>query len=205
MSREYVDRVKNHFDRLFQEGITPWTEHDLETEVVQFSDFILDKYPEPLVLDIGCGDGWISIYFLSKGIRVIGIDSSPTAIAKAKKDAREAGLEDKAVFETGDGLSLPYEDGKFEAVFDRGFFHHVPEDEYDRYLKEVDRVIKQGGYLSLHAFTKRNRRGIGHMFSGEDIERIFSQGFEILKASEDAWPSEAPAHLGHYLMRKKAT
>lgn len=201
MTQSEVERIQQHFERMFREGVTPWTEHGMEPDITRFADWLLEETREPVLLDIGCGDGWVSVYFGSRGIRVDGIDSSPTAIERARRAAREAGVDNQVAFTVGSGLDLPYPAARFHAVFDRGFFHHVPEDEYPQYLREVSRVLKPSGWLSLHAFTERNPRGIGHRFSAEDVARIFRGAFTVVKQREDPWPTDAPAHLGHYLIR----
>ena len=210
-------QIQERFEGMFAAGVKPWTEHELELPIRELPEKLLAENPDPGLLDIGCGNGWVSLFLASRGIRVTGIDSSPTAIEEARKRAQQIELEDKTMFDVGDGLALPYGDASFDAVLDRGFFHHVPEDEYPKYFEQVTRVLKdglpsrgqsplqrgEGGLLSLHAFTKRNQR-MAHEFSVEDIERIFGAHFELLEHSEDAWPNNAPAHLGHYLLRKKA-
>lgn len=203
MSEPEVKDIQDRFEGMFQQGVMPWTEHELELPIKNLPERLLANNPQPLLLDIGCGNGWVSLYLASRGIHVRGIDSSPTAIAQAQQLAQQSQLSEMAVFEVGDGLHLPYESESFDAVLDRGFFHHVPEDEYERYIAEVTRVLQDKGLLSIHTFTTRNK-GVGrHHFTLEDINRIFGNYFELLEHSEDKWPIQAPAHLGHYLLQKK--
>ncbi|MEX0649832.1 MAG: class I SAM-dependent methyltransferase [Candidatus Andersenbacteria bacterium] len=197
-----VGRVMERFEQLYQRGITPWTEHGMEPEIPALADLLLERIAEPVLLDIGCGNGWTSIYFAKRGIAVKGIDSSPTAIVAAQEKAKRARLEQVIHFEVGDGLALPYVSSTFDAVFDRGFFHHVPIQQYEQYIFEVSRVLTSKGLLSLHAFTPRT--GVGeYRFERDDIERIFGEHFVILQESYDPWPTDAPAHLGHYLLERR--
>jgi trans-aconitate methyltransferase len=62
------------------------------------------------ILDIGCGDGELTYQLQKQGCSVIGIDSSPSMIAKAK----QRGLETYVM----DGHYLPYRN-QFEAVTDK--------------------------------------------------------------------------------------
>ncbi|MEX2054570.1 MAG: class I SAM-dependent methyltransferase [Candidatus Andersenbacteria bacterium] len=193
--------IQEYFERLYQRGITPWTEHGFEPEISQFADQLLASNPKPTLLDIGCGNGWVSIYFAKRGLRIDGIDSAPTAIADAQEQAEQEEVSTLAHFQVGDGLELPYHAAAFDAVFDRGFFHHVLPDHYEQYLTGVHRVLKPGGLLSLHAFTTNNHEDIGHRFTSDDIEKIFGERFTLLSHSTDPWPTNAPAHLGHYLLQ----
>lgn len=203
MSKEEVRGVQHRFEEMFKQGVMPWTQHELEPPIRALPEKLRAQSKQPLVLDIGCGNGWVGIYLASQGIHVRGIDSSPTAIAQAQQIAEQEQLTDLATFTVGDGLALPYESELFDAVLDRGFFHHVPEDEYGRYITEVVRVLKDNGLLSIHTFTTRNK-GVGHHhFTVDDINEIFGHDFELVEHSEDSWPIQAPAHLGHYLLRKK--
>jgi cyclopropane fatty-acyl-phospholipid synthase-like methyltransferase len=199
-----VQAIQGHFEQMYREGFMPWTEHGLEPAIPAFADRLLVEEATRYILDIGCGNGWVSIYFAQRGLKVEGIDSSPTAIAEAQALAHHAGVADRAAFRVGNGLELPYEDGVFTAVFDRGFFHHVPEEHYEQYLQEVGRVLKPRGWLSLHAFSGRNSGRIGHRFERGNVEQIFGNTFEILEDAADPWPTDAPAHLNHYLLRKRA-
>lgn len=194
--------IQEHFERLYREDFTPWTEHGMEPAIPTLTDRLLKETPEPRLLDIGCGNGWVSVYFGQRGIRVEGIDSSPTAIAEAEVRAADAGVADRVTFRLGNGLDLPYPDAAFNVVFDRGFFHHVPERQYRQYRREVRRVLKPHGWLSLHAFSTKSPRGIGHRFEREDIERVFGDPFALEEYTEDPWPTSAPAHLNHFLFRK---
>jgi len=201
MTTETTTAIQEYFERLYQRGITPWTKHGFEPEIKAFADRLLANNPEPTLFDIGCGNGWVSIYFAKRGINVEGIDSAPTAIAEAAETAEQEGVSNLAHFQVGDGLELAYPLAAFDGVFDRGFFHHVPVDHYEQYLTGVHRALKPGGLLSLHAFTTNNHEDIGHRFERDDIEQIFGERFTLLEHNTDPWPTNAPAHLGHYLLQ----
>lgn len=47
-------------------------------------DAVLDRAPET-VLDLGCGEGWLSRALATRGIRVVGVDVVPTFVDAAKK------------------------------------------------------------------------------------------------------------------------
>lgn len=67
------------------------------------------------VLDPGCGTGWHAIEYARAGCSVTAIDLAPTAIARARNNARTAGVE--AQFVLGDATTLDYQ-ARFDTVVD---------------------------------------------------------------------------------------
>ncbi|MBI3954652.1 class I SAM-dependent methyltransferase, partial [Candidatus Collierbacteria bacterium] len=154
------------------------------------------------ILDLGCGDGWISLKAAAEGFKVTGIDASETAITEAKREARKLGLEKRARFEVGDALNLPFRANTFEGIIDRGLFHHILPENRKRYLENIDRVLKAKGLVNLSVFSKLNPLGIGQRFKRKETERLF-ENYEVVKFKEDQFPVLAPAHLMHFILRKK--
>lgn len=58
----------------------PFSAAYLERSVMQ----LLDKNQNKIILDLGCGNGWLSRTMLEAGYEVYGIDASPSGIAVAK-------------------------------------------------------------------------------------------------------------------------
>lgn len=165
---------------------------------------ILDNRGSPAkIIDIGCGDGWISLQAAARGHYVWGIDSSPKAIEQANKVAREKELEKKTDFRVGDALNLPYDENAFDAMIDRGLFHHILPDNRLLYFENVDRVLKNGSLVYLSVFSRRNPLGIGQRFEKEDIEELFSPYFKTIDFFRDPLITIAPAHLLHFILQKK--
>lgn len=59
-------------------------------------------HSEAKVLDLCCGIGRHSIFLAERGYNVVGVDLSPTLIARAREIASSRGIEDKVVFLEGD-------------------------------------------------------------------------------------------------------
>ena len=127
-------------------------------------------------LDLCSGAGTNPVYLASKGFRVTGIDISETAIGMAEKKADEAGV--TVEFVQGNFLNLPFRE-EFDFLVDIGCFHNVREEDRERYLSEVLRVLKKGGKYYLMCFSERNGKAWNH-FSREQIEEIFRPYFIIL-------------------------
>jgi len=74
-------------EEAYQEKNVVWTESEPPRELVRL---IEDKKINPCkVLDIGCGEGYNSIYLASRGFDVLGIDISKKAIKYAKENAKK--------------------------------------------------------------------------------------------------------------------
>jgi len=86
------------------------------------------------ILDLGCGDGALSVQILEAGAHVLGVDTS-TDLLRA---ARERGVDAREM----DGQSLSF-DGEFDAVFSNAALHWMPE--ADAVIAGVSRALKPGG------------------------------------------------------------
>ena len=95
----------------------------------------LAPQPGERILDLGCGDGRLTLRIAAAGATVTGVDASPQMVAAA----RERGIRaDEASAER-----LPYPDHTFEAVFSNAALHWVRGQ--DDMLSEVRRVLHAGG------------------------------------------------------------
>jgi 2-polyprenyl-3-methyl-5-hydroxy-6-metoxy-1,4-benzoquinol methylase len=98
------------------------------------------------VLDVGCGDGGISIAFCKQGkTEMYGIDINPMGVYKSKVRAKEE--EATINFLIADGLNLPFKLGAFDVVICNDVMEHVPKPR--QLAKEVYRSLKNGGFLYL--------------------------------------------------------
>jgi len=99
----------------------------------------------PVALDVGCGAGVITS-FLASHLRLgVGLDIAPGAVRQARLAAP-----DGPRFLVGDALSLPFRDGSFGMVVDRGCMHSIPRSLWAEYFREVARVLAPGGSFHLY-------------------------------------------------------
>ena len=91
---------------------------------VEFGELIVvavDAAPGERVLDVGCGNGALSVAIgsiVAPGGSVLGLDVSGPMLAVAARRASEAGL-GNVTFERGDAQVHPLPDGAFDAVVSR--------------------------------------------------------------------------------------
>lgn len=95
---------------------------------------LLDPQPGEHILDLGCGDGALSLSIVARGATVAGVDSSDRMI----KAAVDAGINAYVM----DGHALPFEQ-EFDAVFSNAALHWMQRP--DDVIAGVARALKPGG------------------------------------------------------------
>lgn len=95
----------------------------------------LDPQPGERILDLGCGDGQLTLRLAARGAAVRGVDASPQ-MAEA---ARARGI----AADVASAEALPYADGGFDAVFSNAALHWVRDQ--NAMMAQVRRVLRPGG------------------------------------------------------------
>jgi len=103
---------------------------DLGLPVVE----LLAPQPGERILDLGCGDGALTLKLQELGCRVVGVDSSPAMI----QAAQALGLDARVM----NGHELPFVN-EFDAVFTNAALHWMTQP--DAVLDGVWRALKPGG------------------------------------------------------------
>ena len=100
------------------------------------------------ILDVGCGEGGISIAFGRGGkTKVYSIDIEPARVYKSKVRARDEKV--KIDFLVADGQNLPFKTGAFDVIICNDVIEHVSKPR--QLLKEMYRNLRTGGFLYLCA------------------------------------------------------
>lgn len=97
------------------------------------------------IVDVGSGNGGISIAFAEAGAKVSGIEVEQELYDIGKEHAASVGV--AVDFYLYDGFRLPFENNFFDAAVSASVLEHT--DDPTLYLKEVLRVTRPGGYLYL--------------------------------------------------------
>jgi cyclopropane fatty-acyl-phospholipid synthase-like methyltransferase len=123
------------------------------------------------VLDAGCGTGEHALLAASLGLRVVGIDVAPTAIARARGKAAARGLE--AEFRVEDALALS---GAYDTVLDCGLFHAFDAGERRAYVAALAAVTR--GRVFLLCFSDE-RTDVPHPVSEAGLRAAFADGWRV--------------------------
>lgn len=99
------------------------------------------------VLDVGCAKGFMlyDMQRLIPGIQLAGLDVSEYAIQHAKEEVKD-------IVAVGDARKLPYDDNSFDVVISITTLHNLEVDELAVALQEVERVARNGSFITLDAY-----------------------------------------------------
>jgi SAM-dependent methyltransferase len=95
------------------------------------------------VLDVGCGTGFFTSYYVGRGAQVTGIDIAPTSIATL------SGRFPQARFVLADVGEQPVE-GRFDLVNAFDVLYHITDDtRWERAVRHLAAAVEPGGLLLL--------------------------------------------------------
>ena len=166
-----------------------------------------DGYHGRTVLDVGCGAGVDLARFAKGGASVTGVDLAPSAVALARANFEQQGLNGR--FEVADGEHLPFADDSFDLVYAHGVVQYSAHPE--RLVAECRRVLKPGGQAIfqvynrvswLNALGKLMNVGLEHedapvllKFSIGEFRRLMA-GFRTVQIVPERFPVKSRLHGG---------
>ena len=133
-------------------------------------------------LDLGCGTGTSAVRLAGLGWEVVGIDYVPSAIARARRRAEQAGV--KADLRVGDVTRLDalLDDRRFDLILDVGCYHGLSEVGRERYAEAVARAAALAATFLLFGFRSipASWRLIGAPGTGTaDVGQRFARWFTV--------------------------
>ncbi len=199
---EDMNKIKNEVEKFMDEKVDYfkndeyWIEHinkPLEDDIWidEYSEYISNS---GLCLDLGCGIGQYTKWFMDKGYDVISADISNIALEKVKqfnKNIINLDMRDK----------LPFEDNKFDIIFANLSIHYFNDKDTKFLLNEIRRILKDNGLFigsvngiegldkiketanELEHHFYFNKRKYIRLFDIKDLEEYLSI-FNILKIEE---------------------
>jgi SAM-dependent methyltransferase len=166
-----------------------------------------EGYRGKRVLEVGCGAGTDLVRFAKGGALVSGVDLSASAIALAKKNFAQQGLE--AELREADGEHLPFDDNAFDLVYAHGVVQYTPRPQ--ALVEECRRVLRPGGEAVfqvynriswLNALSKLMNVPLEHedapvllKYSASEFRALLS-GFRDVRIVEERFPVRSRLHGG---------
>jgi cyclopropane fatty-acyl-phospholipid synthase-like methyltransferase len=144
------------------------------------------------VIDLGCGTGEHSILFASRGHRVLGVDSAPLAIKKAKSKASDRGS--SAEFMLADATDLSSLRRTFDLAIDSGLFHVFSDEGRGAYVRSLSSLLRPGGRYFMLCFSDREADWGGpRRVRREEVLEAFSNGWKVNSIRPSRFDSAYPS------------
>jgi len=159
------------------------------------------------VLEIGCGAAIDLARFAKAGAIATGVDIAPSAIALARANFEQQGLQGQ--FEVADAEQLPFPANSFDVVYAHGVVQYTANPQ--KLVDECHRVLKPGGQAIfqvynrvswLNALSKLMKVGLEHddapvllKFSIPEFRRLLA-GFRDVKIVPERFPVKSRLHGG---------
>ncbi|RKP09097.1 S-adenosyl-L-methionine-dependent methyltransferase [Thamnocephalis sphaerospora] len=119
---------------------------------------LLDLNKDDTVLDLGCGDGPLTLQLQQQCRKLTGVDAS----ARMIEAARKRGVLDARVADASDLAAAGIEEQAYDKVFSNACLHWVKEDRQDAMIDGVWHCLKDGGRFALEMGGHQNIAAI-HM------------------------------------------
>ena len=213
MDPEKLADYQSSYDRIAEEYTTRIAD---ELKDKPLDRLLLDEFAARVngagrVCDLGCGPGHVARYLHDRGVDIFGLDLSPGMLEQARK------LNPNIEFRQGNMLALDAEDGAWAAIVAFYSIVHIPRADVPQALREMQRVLKPGGFLFL-AFhlgdeVLHEENCWGHkvsldlvLFGRKEVERYLTQArFAIEDSLErDPYPPEVEYQSRRaYILAKK--
>lgn len=169
----------------WQKGKESWFYKHFEHAARVVIYYMLDDSPllRGKILDVGCGDGItdLGIFLRKRPQLFVGLDVEDN-FRELPRMMRENGLPydswpENLVFHQADANHIPYPDDYFDVVLSWGSLEHITGG-YLQTLKEIKRVLKDGGLFFLHP-------GLYYSSFGHHIGEFSSEPFIHLKKTPE--------------------
>ena len=185
------DKEAIHYDQWYKSKLGNFVDK-VETELA----FFLFKPTSGMkILDVGCGTGNFSIKLAEMGCKVVGIDVSEEMLNKARKKAKDKGLDIE--FYKMDVYNMDFSEESFDGVFSMAAFEFIkdPQKAYD----EMYRVLKKNGNLLIGTINRESKWGELYLSKPFQENSVFK--YADFKSIEDlkSWNNKEVVDSGECL------
>ncbi|MBN2362503.1 class I SAM-dependent methyltransferase [candidate division WOR-3 bacterium] len=143
----YYTAYDKRYKSVYSQGVDYWSSFPEVIEGVKTvltSLLPVDSTSDNIkLIELGCGEGYIAGHISKMGIKYTGIDISETAVSKAKKRYDDKNIEFISADMT---VCREIKENVFDFALDISSLHMlVTDDDRDKYLNVVSRIVKPGG------------------------------------------------------------
>jgi demethylmenaquinone methyltransferase/2-methoxy-6-polyprenyl-1,4-benzoquinol methylase len=152
-----MDPDRTRFARSLFAGIAP--EYDRVGAVLSLGQdprwrrFLVSKVnaiPGSWVLDVASGTGLVARELVSRNLRVVALDQSPSMLRRGRESVRQAGMTDRVWHVLAQAQALPFADETFDGLTFTYLLRYV--DDPALTVRELARVVRPGGVMASLEF-----------------------------------------------------
>jgi ubiquinone/menaquinone biosynthesis C-methylase UbiE/DNA-binding transcriptional regulator YhcF (GntR family) len=163
-SREFFDQVAGEYGRFTDPG-GGWE---------AAAQALASGYIGRRVVDVGCGEGALTMMLGRFAREVVAVDLSPEMLRVIEEKARQEGLADIVRTVEGDMEEMPLPSGFADAVFLSQALHHASRPE--RAVAECARILRAGGLLIVLDLVRHQQEWVrdqwADLWMGFEVEEI---------------------------------
>jgi ubiquinone/menaquinone biosynthesis C-methylase UbiE len=142
--------------------------------------------PDDIVVDFGCGPGYLAGIVAKHCKEIIGVDISCGVIACAEVLNKQSNAR-YVVVPPGTLTGIP--DNSVDVVYTTAVFLHLNDDVAKQCLKDFYRVLKPGGRVIFHAATRENTEMESRVDEGAGVKRLINEHYVLyvkIRSLEDS-------------------
>ncbi|MDP1845633.1 MAG: class I SAM-dependent methyltransferase [Candidatus Moranbacteria bacterium] len=149
--RENGKIQKKFYDKYFGEE-SAWSSADFSDDTKYFTNRFLDAVLRPesrKILEIGCGNGFLTFFLLKRSTNMTAVDVSSKAIENMRGQFSSEIGQGKLRLECGDLIEfLENSNETFDAIVGSGIIHHIEKESWDKLFSLSCEKLKPGGVFS---------------------------------------------------------
>jgi cyclopropane fatty-acyl-phospholipid synthase-like methyltransferase len=130
------------------------------------------------LLDVGCGTGKVTSYYITGFRECIGVERSPTMLAQARMNLRDTSV---ALLQGSAENVWEIVDGDFDAITMSGVAQYLASHEIAAFVTRASKRLKPGGRIAIFDII-HSRKAVLRMM-GLGRHRDVPSGFEIVMRS----------------------
>jgi len=165
-----IDEQGERMVPAFHKGALVYGEHITRYEAV--ADLVKGK----IILDIASGSGYGSYIMGGHAKKVFGVDIDEDSVKYATRNYKRPNIE----YRQGSAEEIPLDDDSVEVVVTFETLEHIKD--YEKFIKEIKRVLKPGGYALISTpndpeFPEDNHFHL-HEFREKELEKLLKKYFK---------------------------